>query len=185
MKNHSSLLKKNFSKHQMKSQRGVAIVMVIGLLIVMTLIGLSGLETSLQNEQVGYNQRERDVGFQAAETSLRDGEHWVQSTLSKPTAVSSCGTPPCLVWTRDALSFVNQTDSWWASQSRVFSGNLSKVSAQPTFVIEELMFVPYELSPDAASRGQGYYYYRVTSRGTGAQGSTIVILESVYGTQYN
>ena len=130
--------------------------------------------------------RDSNTAFNAAESSLSDGESWVKKQVTVPTAVTSCGYAPCAVWVGNILSTpYQQTGSWWASNGTAVSTTLPGVAAQPRYIIELYSLVLYELSPDAYSKGQGYYYYRVSSRGTGATANSMVNVQSIFATQFN
>ena len=64
--------------HQPKSlpatQRGVALIVVLILLLVMTLLGLASLRGSLLEDRMTSGEYDRSLGFQAAEGALREAE---------------------------------------------------------------------------------------------------------------
>src|SRR3546814_12700111 len=55
-------------------QRGVALVIVLILLLVMTLLGLASMRGTLLEERMSGNLFDRSLAFQAAEAALRPGE---------------------------------------------------------------------------------------------------------------
>jgi type IV pilus assembly protein PilX len=168
------------------SQSGMVLLVGLVFLTILTIIGITAMNATSITEKMTQNLRDSTTAFEAAESALSDGEAWVQDQSQIPAVVTSCGTPPCTVWQKDAAgTLYQQPASWWQSQALNFSGTITEVAVQPQYVLEQYSFVPYELSPDSRSKGQGYYYYRVTSRGTGKTVNTIVNLQSVYVTQFN
>jgi type IV pilus assembly protein PilX len=57
-----------------RSQRGVALVVVLILLLITTLLGLASLRGTLLEERMSANLYDRGLAFQAAEAALRQGE---------------------------------------------------------------------------------------------------------------
>jgi type IV pilus assembly protein PilX len=58
-------------------QRGISLIVILLLLLVMTLIGLAVLRTTLLQERMSANLRDRSLSFQAAEAALRDAEEFI------------------------------------------------------------------------------------------------------------
>ncbi len=69
-----------------KQQNGVALVVSLILLIVITLLGLSSIRTIVLEEKMASNTYDRSLAFQAAEAGLRAGEAIAeaQSKLGNP-----------------------------------------------------------------------------------------------------
>lgn len=55
-------------------QRGVALIVVLILLLIMTLLGLASLRGTIMEERMSSNLYDRSVSFQAVEAALRQGE---------------------------------------------------------------------------------------------------------------
>lgn len=55
-------------------QRGVALFVVLMLLLVITLLGLSSLRGTVMEERMSANMFDRSLGFQGAESALREAE---------------------------------------------------------------------------------------------------------------
>lgn len=167
-------------------QRGMVIIVGLIFLMILTLIGISAMNSTALSEKLTQNLRDTTAAFEAAEASMTDGEAWLQAQTIAPTAVSTCTSAPCSVWAANTLGTIyQQPTSWWQAQAKTFSATLYGVAAQPQYIIEFHSFVPYELGPESLGKGQGYYYYRVNARGTGATVNSQVNLQSIYVTQFN
>lgn len=57
-----------------RAQRGATLVVVLVLLLVMTLLGLASLRNTVLEERMTANLLDRSLGFQSAESALRDAE---------------------------------------------------------------------------------------------------------------
>jgi type IV pilus assembly protein PilX len=168
------------------NQKGTVLVVGLIFLLVLTIIGITSMSSSALTEKMTQNMRDVSQSFSSAEACLTDGETWVQNQTVTPTPVSACSTPPCQVWQYNVLgTFYTQPASWWQSQGVSFSTSLYGVANQPRYILEQYSFVPYDLSPDTASKGRGYYFYRITARGTGATTNANSIVQSIYATQFN
>ncbi|AIC09220.1 pilus assembly PilX family protein [Xylella fastidiosa] len=64
-------------------QRGISLIVILLLLLVMTLIGLAVLRTTLLQERMSANLRDRSLSFQTAEAALRDAEEFIRTENAK------------------------------------------------------------------------------------------------------
>ena len=86
-------------------ERGIALVVVLILLLVMSMLALVSLRSTLMEERMSANMADRSASFQAAEAALRQGE---QIASAKPAVPGSgclnglCAIPSATaapVWT--------------------------------------------------------------------------------------
>ena len=79
------------------TQRGASLMVVLILLLVMTLLGLALLRGTLMEERMTANMFDRSLGFQAAESALREAEALAATSPTVPTSGCStagvCATP--------------------------------------------------------------------------------------------
>lgn len=68
----------------MKAQRGSVLIVSLGILAVLTLIGLSGANTTTLEERMAGNFRDQRVAFESAEAVLVDAERWVEENDLQP-----------------------------------------------------------------------------------------------------
>lgn len=66
--------KVSFVSGRPQQQRGVALIVVLILLMVMTLLGIYSMRGTLLEERMSANQVDRNFAFQSAEAALREGE---------------------------------------------------------------------------------------------------------------
>lgn len=173
-------MKANFSPYM---QRGATLIVALILLLILTMVGVAGMQdTTLQEKMVG-NMRDRNLAFQAAEASLRGGEKFLQAA-TVPVFNNSGG----LINSAYPNLRAGDPDFWdgypWVSNSRAYGTTFSEISAAPRYVIEE---VPTVLAPAGESIKFGVLKeiksYRVTSRATGGTTDAVVILQSTYRRQ--
>ncbi|MBK7145978.1 MAG: PilX protein [Xanthomonadales bacterium] len=175
---------------QRRQQQGAALVVVLLLLLVMTWMGVSSMRGTMMGERMSAAAYDRSIGFQAAESALREGEGRVQP---KPAPgfipVAGCVSGVCaqrldlLVgelqrWEDPAITWIESNDSL----SAVNDGASSAISTSPEYLIEsmglgsnwpgcerEMPINPKCLSPR----------YRVTSRSSEADRARVTLQSSV------
>lgn len=177
------------------SQRGVALVVALILLIVITLVGLAAVRGTIMQQKMSGNFYDRQIAFQTTEAALRQGEAAVQAaTAAAPAGFRDCsptGGNHCLV---DPFADANPSPAitvTTVSSTAYDSGNL--VASQPQYVVEYMgnFLIP---SPNVkqlsncsgyAPCGSTHYadFYRITARSGDpktAQNRASVTLQSTY-----
>ncbi|MCF6353494.1 MAG: PilX N-terminal domain-containing pilus assembly protein [Candidatus Polarisedimenticolaceae bacterium] len=86
-----------------RTQRGAVLVVAMLLLLVMTLLGISGVENSLLEERMSGNFHESYTAMQSAETALRTAENWLTTNV-----------------TSGAVQFIPKSDSSYDAQKDWF-----------------------------------------------------------------
>lgn len=185
-------------------QRGAVLLVSMIMLLVLTLIGVAGMQTSTFQERMAGNLQDYQLAFEAAEEALRAGEAQLSTQLYMPESSASAAAGQ--VWTREALDTnvganwwfdSTVTATWWRSKamplasyaSLVSSSDSPYVAEQPRYIVEEMG--DSRLGEDL-SRGTGYVekdsdlkFHRITTRGVGGRDSTVVMLQSTYAKRYN
>lgn len=86
----TKILSRLSSRHlslTLNSQNGSALIIGLLLLLVITIIAVSGVRESLMQERMSGNWHDRNLAFQASEAALREGERWLnQATANQNTA---------------------------------------------------------------------------------------------------
>jgi type IV pilus assembly protein PilX len=164
------------------SRRGIALIIGLVILAVLSMIGVAAFSITTQEERMAGNARDRMRAFEAAEAALRACENFVKgagpafptsSTAGMYTAPSS--TQPS---NAEALS-----DSDWSDPARVYQdpslvGTNAEWSRPPACVAEYFQ-VPRG-SPSPGTPLQMADMAHITARGYGLNRNTVVSLESYY-----
>lgn len=184
---------KAYSSRLNGTQRGATLIVALILLLILTLVGVAGMQdTTLQEKMVG-NMRDRNLAFQAAEAGLRGGEKYLQSA-TLPGFANAGGLLNARYPNTGATNTVPVTlrpgdpafwDAYpWATNSRAYSTTFSELTAAPRYVVEE---VPMVVAPIGESMKFGILKeiksYRVTARASGGTTDAVVILQSTYRRQ--
>lgn len=164
-------------------QQGAVLVISLMILIVLTLIGLTGMQTTTMEERMAGNMRDRFVAFHASELARSDAIGWLDSRTARP-AATACGSPPCDVMTLNAQPFLSWDHTTWTSGGRPYTGNVADVRTQPRFVVEEHMPVEDSGGLVLGQVPKVRWFYRITSRGTGLSDEAQVTIQASYARRY-
>ena len=150
----------------MVKNRGSALIIALVFLLVMTLIGVTAMQGTSQQETMAGNMRDRSLAFQAAEAALRVAERAINNP---PIAgLVTAPKPP-----RTDNDWINIYD--WSAATQLPVGTLSGITDQPSYVIEDTM------NEDVACLSNpALGCYRITARGLGGSTNAIVILQSTF-----
>jgi type IV pilus assembly protein PilX len=163
----------------LRHQSGVVLVVSLIILVLLTIIGLAGMQSTSLEEKMAGNMRAKNQAFQAAEGALQAGEIYVQILSGK----QPDGSLDCPVTDMDDGLVNSATEPaidigsgsvWsgkdWCAVDPDDSGNCSTNTHQPRFVVQCL-----------AEQG----VYRITAYAKGATPDAVVVLQSVYNLGLN
>ncbi|SDY37864.1 PilX N-terminal domain-containing pilus assembly protein [Nitrosomonas sp. Nm33] len=160
-------------------QRGVVLVTGLIFLVMMTLLGITAIQTTMLEEKMAGNLRDETLALQAAEAALREGEMFLQQ-ITLPEFDGSNG----LYDHKNPETQAPNPITWseWSTSGRIITATLTGVASQPRYIIEQLIPVPAEKggSVQQSATTMISNMYRVTARGVGGTESAVVILQSDY-----
>lgn len=169
------------------SQTGVALFISLVLLLVLTIIGVSAVQTTSLEVRMARNDYDSLLAFQAAESALRDAEVAIEALLTVDN-FDDVGTNG--LW---EIADMDEAPRWetanWAGGSTVVAASaMDEVNAQPRYIIEHAATVQraegIEIGNDYDNTGavsDSIEMFRITARGVGGTDQAIVFLQSVYG----
>ena len=175
-------------------QSGAVLIISLIMLLLLTLIGTTAMQSTSLEEKMAGNMRDRNIAFQAAESALRDAERDVSNSVTASARnisgitnfMADCGASTTSSTTDDGLCYngpggydppIWTTANMTAAPSityGTFTGAtpITGLSAQPRYLIEG-----FKRTPPGGSEN---YYYRITVRAQGANANTVVLLQAVY-----
>ncbi|WP_313556242.1 pilus assembly PilX family protein [Teredinibacter franksiae] len=187
------------------SQRGATLVIALIILLIMSLIGISNMQSSTMQERMAANNRQKTVALYAAESALTAAEEWVQDNVrsvgdllrfsgsdglySRTDVSSGISAAPLLNHVAD----VTDPDSWGdfgvSSIGETPIVDINLVSQQPRYVIEYIGIDKgtagsdvSELNADTHDKPSIAYMFRITAIGWGKDDNIYTVLESVIRT---
>ncbi|MBV5309219.1 pilus assembly PilX family protein [Chromatium okenii] len=171
-----------------KRQSGMVLVTGLIFLLLMTVLGMTSVQTTTLNERMASNLNDRNVAFQAAEVALRRAENQIVNAEDLPTTITEG---------EDLKEPSSDDDDGWTDEISVDSETISNVIAQPVYVTQLLcravptlslipnapkltLCNPCDLCLDAtgAPADTVLAIYRVIARGQGAVTTSVVVLET-------
>jgi type IV pilus assembly protein PilX len=161
-------------------QQGAALIIAMILLMIMTLLAVTGLRSTNQQERMSANAYDRDLAFQAAEAALRAGELKAAETDDGafPTSACDCNKDGlCAQPNETCATRWGDTPSPFVSVSALDLVAADTPQLNPQYMIEKLG----RGLCAAASSSTSCRNFRITARSDDAAGSrSTVILQSIY-----
>lgn len=164
-------------------QRGGVLIVAMIMLLIMSILGLAGIEVTGLEEKMVFNMRDRQNAFEAAEAALLDGETYLKTVDVTPAFDGTNG----LYSPKEDGS--NHWDDWDALDSvRTMRSQIEnadkkgfqQLQSYATYIIEKLDTESMSGSGEAGDRVEERSFYRITARGVGITASSEVILQTVY-----
>jgi len=186
---------RSFPRSPHSRQTGVALFISLVLLLVLTIIGVSSLQTTSLEQRMARNTHDSILAFQSAEIALREGEKFVRNNVSNTAVFTAAGTNG--LWTGAQFGDVQrwETPGIWANgstTSRPAAVTVTGVNNQPRFIIEHLATVLRQDALVTNQMGSSYnalaneiQVFRITARGVGGSANARVLLQSTFGAIIN
>ncbi|MFG6207135.1 pilus assembly PilX family protein [Pseudomonas retamae] len=152
------------SLHQRRAQRGMVLLVSLVFLLLLTLIGLSSMQSANLQEKMAGSVSLRNQSFQAAEAALRIGESAVQlDSYSLAVCSGTQCAPPAESTVVSAAGLNSTSGVTWIAVGNGFYG---------------VQNIGTTLTAVNVPSGTSATLYRVTA--VGIAGSSRSVLESVY-----
>ncbi len=174
----------NYTLMNRRHQSGAALVIALVFLLLMTMLSTSTMRGATMQERMAGNTRDYNIGFQAAESALREAENYLRTNINTLPefddtnahyVVNSLNRP---VWhqypTSDGAGYLT-------------AANIAGTALAPQYYLEELSTArPPGSETEAGTPEDEVTYFRITAVGygqavdTGGNPLTAVVLSSVY-----
>lgn len=166
-----------------KNQSGAALIVCLMLLLVMTLIGISGITSSTLEEKMAGNMRNKHMSFQAAEAALRIAEIEA-AALAIDTNFATAGDH---LYERTDLIWETAADWQDYGLNAIMDPDNDNVpprfAQDPSYIIENYATAPRDgdcMLEVPLPAGCLLPVYRVTAQGTGLNINARSIIQSTY-----
>ncbi len=159
-----------------RAQRGMALIISLLFLLVLTMLGMTSMQTTTMQERMAGNVRDRNVALQAAEAALRTAEEELGDAVLPPVAAD-----------QDYYydPFAAADPPWWQTFDWDDDNNVGLVAVDGTY--DEARYVVEDIeafqSSSVSVTGEAVpevFMYRITVRGTGLSPTAEVFLQSTY-----
>jgi type IV pilus assembly protein PilX len=162
--------------HTHLKQKGAALVVGLIFLLILTMIGVSAIQTSSLEERMAGNLRESQIAMLAAEAALRSGEITVENRLESGPSSYDNTTIPATPAPDPLLS-----SSWTGTVSAIVNSftDLQTGSNFPRVFIEKAQETAITTEYTGINKKNAEVFF-INSRSTGASGNANTILQSSY-----
>ena len=171
-----------------KRQKGATLIVGLAILLVLTILGVSTMQSTLIEEKMAGNLRNTSVAFQAAEAALREGEYnlsdsaYFDGITDNQWETSSDNDGYYAVDNTTELSVIDPFDDarYGLTMDDI---TISDAVASPKYYLELIPDVPVgkgSLVKGLVSTPAVIDMYRVTARGEGVNDKAVVILQSTF-----
>jgi len=158
-------------------QKGVVLVVSLIMLLLLTLIGITGVQVTSMEEKMAGNVRDQNIAFQAAESTLKEAETFILTQLSTGDATYNVGGGLLSSTQAEPDFFLAAT--WTGTNSVVtsdgfrdyFVNNSGITIANPRYIIRRIGIVGS--SPVRTA-------FRITARAQGISPGTQIILQEIF-----
>lgn len=163
------------------NQRGAVLIVSLMILVILTLLGITAMQTTTFQEKMAGNMRSRELSFQAAEAALRQGEAFLEGAglLDFKATLNAKGLYQAPTVGMDPWW---STIDWDSSDSVPFDQDIAGTVARPRYIIEDLGVAQTSSVKNIAAGTPlpQTRIYRITARGVGGTAGVVVILQSTY-----
>jgi len=171
----------------MNRQRGVALFISLVLLLVLTIIGVSAVQTTSLEERMARNTHDSVLAFQSAEVALREAENFLQNNVNSTALFTAAGNNG--LWKAANYGLTdrwNQAGVWTGANSVVAATAVQNVAQQPRYIIEWVASVQRSENPSLMNSSYAALFdrievFRITARGVGGSQNARVMLQSTFG----
>jgi type IV pilus assembly protein PilX len=169
-----------------KKQSGAALVVSLLILLVMTLIGVSSMQTTTMEEKMASNAREHQQAFEAAEAALRAAEKHIEDDVTVTAGFDTTGSDGHY---DNSVQELWRTLGWTNTDSladNTYTSTYSSASA-PRYIIEHYGSTTTDVDKfnlggyGTGAGGGDIELFRITARGTGANNQSPVLIQTYYG----
>ena len=176
----------NHNLSSLTSQRGAVLVIGLMILLLMTMIGITGMSRTNLEERMAGNSLDHSISFNAAEVALKEGEDFVES-LSVLSGFSETGANG-LFSDQSGSVRVWETVNWRDTSAVIeTSRSVAGTAIKPRYIVEhltQLVSASDTLNMDNYGQGTGagnIEMFRITAASSGSSDSSYVMLQSTYG----
>lgn len=189
---------KNVFTSTQTQQQGAALAVSLVILLVLTLIGVAGMQNTALEEKMSGNARDYNMAFQAAEVALRKAEVYIDGLATiKDFDVMQANDG--LLSEGEIEPDYTSYEAWFGNDpafptngSRVVQDAVSTLyRQQPRYIVKYVT----EKDPDTNARllvrgygeqlpGARVTVFKVTARGTGGSNDSQVILQANVGKRF-
>jgi type IV pilus assembly protein PilX len=192
------MLKAKFYRLQnpCRHQKGAVLAIGLVMLLLLTLIGISGTQTTGLEERMAGNEQDENLAFQAAEAAITSAEEYLTLIATTPGAITYTQegingyyTVDSPVLNDQASGFlsVTQTAAFWENNPTITYSDATLVGVNldnpPKYFIQ---FLGQHISRNSNNNNNNNTcVYRIMAYARGRSDNSLAIVESIYAIRAN
>ena len=173
-------------------QSGVVLFISLVMLLILTVLGLSSVQTTTLQERMARNARDTNLAFQAAESAVKDAEKLIETFNSLVSFTAGGANGAGFYFEGDYDATTNWAGRNWMSGNGYIEAStyIEGVAEPPKYIIEHLKTVVSDndtLNLDNIGQDSGSgraQIFRITVYGTGGTSTAHVMIQSTYGKNF-
>lgn len=198
MNSSDTLTGKYFSPMGGKEQ-GAVLFLTMTILLILTVLGISSIQTTSMQERMARNYRDVNVAFQGAEAAVIEAEEYIETIANIGAFPDESDANLCVAglcnaidgnekWTQN-FGYVDWTDNTTHIETDVTAAELGAADV-PRYMIEYVSRIVIEQDTlNIGNVGEGgnsgrAYIFRITGRGTGGTNEAKAMVQALYGRQF-
>ncbi len=152
-----------------RSQRGMALFVSLIFLLLLTIVGLAGMQNATLQEKMAGNVKHKNESFQFAESGLRVGEAYIANPANEATlsACTACAGAACMPNRSNLTEGSGACDVWRPAGAGVYQIKRLGETAAAMNVLP----------------GESVTLFRVVA--VASKGNATTVLESIYARNWN
>ncbi len=162
-----------------QKQSGTVLIMGIVMLLILSVIILAGSKTTMLQQKMSNNFKDKEYAFQAAEAAIRTGEKFLRNaTVAELRNLTFDGTNGYYGYDIDRA--VKEESDWSDLHALDSEHGLYQVIGTPKYIIEKIVGVQPPGGSLQAPQAKDSSYYRITAKAKGGTDGSLVVLQTIY-----
>jgi len=162
-----------------KKQEGTVLIIGTVMLLILSVIVIASGKTTMLQQKMSNNLRDKELAFQSAETAIRTGEKSIQNAtkleLKNLVFDGSDG-----YYSYDIDREVKEETNWSNLNTLSSEQGLYQVKETPVYIIENIVGIQPPGGSLQVPKANDSNYYRITSKAKGGTDGSLVVLQSIY-----
>lgn len=165
------------NKVSTKRQDGAVLIVGLVMVLVLSILVGAGVRSTILQQKMATNLRDKELAFQSAESALKDGENYLASSTETDLANIFDDTKGLYTFDKNR-TLADESD--WSNLNVRDSKRLFQVKEKPVHIIEELPHIEAPGNSLASPKIITGAYYRITSKSKGGTDASLSVLQSMY-----
>ena len=176
----------------MQRQKGIALFLSLVMLLILTILGVSSVQTTTLQERMSRSALDSNMAFQSAEATIHEAEDFIEANFESLVDFDAANAEDNGLYYEAAW---NETPNWetgiWNSGTGYRTGTGVPGVTQPAqYIIEHIRTIVSDqdlLNLDNIGQDTGsgrVQVFRITTFGTGGPATARVVIQSTYGKKF-